>query len=57
MHVQRDLASLTFLTLEIKRYITDCIKPAEALEMLRQLEPTKAEREAKVREVGLVRLG
>ncbi|KAG8999273.1 hypothetical protein FRB94_006258 [Tulasnella sp. JGI-2019a] len=34
------------------RYVTDVIKPEEALEMLRKLESTKGDREAHVREVG-----
>ena len=34
------------------RYITDAITPEEALDLLRKLEPTKSERESKIREVG-----
>ncbi len=34
------------------RYITDALTPDEALEILRKLEPTKAEREATIREMG-----
>ncbi|KAJ3723647.1 enolase C-terminal domain-like protein [Lentinula raphanica] len=34
------------------RYISDAITKEEALEMLKKLESTKAEREAKVREIG-----
>ncbi|KAG1473075.1 hypothetical protein G6F56_001161 [Rhizopus delemar] len=34
------------------RYITDVLTPEEALEMLRELEPTKAKREAEMRENG-----
>src|SRR5829696_3544761 len=34
------------------RYITDALTPAEALEILRRLEPTRAGREARIRETG-----
>ncbi len=34
------------------RYITDAITPEEALELLRELESTKSEREANIRKVG-----
>lgn len=34
------------------RYITDVITPEEAIKMLRELEPTKAQREAEMREHG-----
>ena len=34
------------------RYITDALTRAEALDILRRLEPTKAEREAHIRETG-----
>jgi L-fuconate dehydratase len=34
------------------RYITDALTPEEALGILRRLEPTKAEREAQIRETG-----
>ncbi len=34
------------------RYITDALTPAEALQIMRRLEPTKSEREAEMRELG-----
>jgi len=34
------------------RYLTDALTPAEAVEMLRRLEPTKKEREARLRREG-----
>lgn len=36
------------------RYITDALTPEEAIQMLKAKEASKAEREAKVREVGYV---
>ncbi|KAG8874172.1 hypothetical protein FRB97_006100 [Tulasnella sp. 331] len=49
-----DMTPEEFVRSTTFRYITDVIKPAEALEMLHKLESSKAERESRVRDIGRV---
>ncbi|KAG1470157.1 hypothetical protein G6F56_002846 [Rhizopus delemar] len=47
-----DLTPEEFIQCIDFRYITDVLTPQEALEMLREMEPTKAQREAEMRQNG-----